>query len=951
MAEGFIDSVRNGKRYTVSDYITAYDNGIAFDEVEYISTSLLSSVPTDDFFRNFKKLRYVNLPNVTDLPSYAFSGCSMLREVVLPKVSILSNAAIFSGCTNLSKVKFSTNLEIKSTAESLFAGCNKLNNLTSIRCNDRIPNYAFSGCSSLTNFAINGSCSVIGFNAFYDCIGFNNITASNVKEVKSNAFERCSKLTVAIFSASLSSIGACAFSGCIRLSNVNKLISNVEFIGQQAFYSCAIQSLSINGDPSIGNFAFYGCDSLSKIYAPNLTKLQGLPYIKDMTLGNIISIYQVFSNSYFYPVMDLSTVQYVFSNAYLSIFRAIYLENCFSYCVQGNIGGSITEEFILPKWSWDDPYFSVSQNSSTYGFAGYKMRYNNSYAYYMNLRMSKLELMYNMGLDTYRLLNPINFPAFSSTFSSAVSNIALYSCIAYLGLFDFAGFIYRSGFSSTPLTLLNYFSKLSTIKTTRFMVPAASSGYSNQAINYKSLRSMYFISDTSNKAYLQLVQGSYDTLPSILDIYGNDIDEMHISISGDFHVNFSGLSSISKVMLNIIDNSVVSEISVPNIQYISLSMFINHNHCMDNLPNLSNIDFNNLEMLEYTNVNSAIPFNGVSALSAINMPKLKYISPGSIFANCGHISELNLPELIGYSTDFSISESSYWGISIPYTTFDSVTLGIYSFDTNKRWWVNTEVLNLPRCSSIEIHGVPSSGFESNIKSINAPVCDRFYANISSSLNFKMENVRLSEYVNDFKFIGLSYMSVIDVKTSNSYNITESAFGMCYSLKNIFMRADGDISMNANAKYLSSVTQNISIDNINLVAGGTINITHNPFTTKEDDSLYRHYDRVKYMTLSANSIYLTSNEFTVTEMFSIKANYVSITGQLFDIRSNYGYLARHNGLIILDTPTYISEPFFSVSTVQDYSLINCIIKVKPSLVSVYQNDSAWQLFPNIGFIEI
>ena len=142
--------------------------------------------------------------------------------------------------------------------------------------NDKLGDYAFSGCSGLTSLTIPSGVTWIDSEAFRGCSGLTNLTLpSSVTEIGDKAFYGCSGLTSLTIPSGVTSIGSEAFSGCSGLTSLT-LPSSVTSIGDKAFYSCwMLNSLTIPSSvTSIGDYAFYGCIRLTSLTIPSgVTKI------------------------------------------------------------------------------------------------------------------------------------------------------------------------------------------------------------------------------------------------------------------------------------------------------------------------------------------------------------------------------------------------------------------------------------------------------------------------------------------------------------------------------------------------------------------------------------------------------------------------------------------------------------------------------------------------------
>ena len=130
-----------------------------------------------------------------------------------------------------------------------------------------IGEYAFVGCSGMTELTLPNSVTSIGGNAFEGCSGLTELTLPNgVRSIGDSAFSGCSGLTELILPNGVRSIGDFAFSLCSGLTELI-LPSSVTSIGESAFSGCSgLTELTLpNSVTSIGNYAFSDCSGLEKI--------------------------------------------------------------------------------------------------------------------------------------------------------------------------------------------------------------------------------------------------------------------------------------------------------------------------------------------------------------------------------------------------------------------------------------------------------------------------------------------------------------------------------------------------------------------------------------------------------------------------------------------------------------------------------------------------------------
>ena len=197
--------------------------------------------------------------DITDIPDYAFMGCSSIKSVYIHGGVETVGASAFMSCDSL------VTLTIENGVGSLGDSCFAYTALTGISIPDSVASvgaYAFRDCDSVTSINIGAGLSQIGKVAFGGCDAVASVTVSDRNSV-------------------LTAVGNCI----INVSD-SKLIAgfassvipddgSVTVIGEYAFYELSyLTSLTIpEGIIKMESYAIYSCRSLDTLSLPtSLTK-------------------------------------------------------------------------------------------------------------------------------------------------------------------------------------------------------------------------------------------------------------------------------------------------------------------------------------------------------------------------------------------------------------------------------------------------------------------------------------------------------------------------------------------------------------------------------------------------------------------------------------------------------------------------------------------------------
>ena len=175
---------------------TTLDNigkGMFFRDESLASITLPSTVTVinDEAFYNCKALIEIDLSNIDEIGAYAFYNCASLKEAILSNDVTELNDAAFYGCSSLEKVKLSEKLtklgdliseDAEEDVKGVFSGCTSLKEIVIPKGVNNIGKNTFNGCENLRRVIIEtSSLKKVGANAF------NDVSPEAVFVVKNNA--------------------------------------------------------------------------------------------------------------------------------------------------------------------------------------------------------------------------------------------------------------------------------------------------------------------------------------------------------------------------------------------------------------------------------------------------------------------------------------------------------------------------------------------------------------------------------------------------------------------------------------------------------------------------------------------------------------------------------------------------------------------------------------------
>lgn len=230
----------------------------------------------DSVFSGCSGLTSVTLPaGLTEIGEYAFSGCENLTELVIPaRVTQIGKYAFKSSGLVNPTIPFG----VTTITNGLFMDCD---NLTAVNFQgdvyEKLGDYAFSDCDSLTSFTVPATITIIGDSAFSNCDNLSRITIPvGVISIGDSAFSDCDSLAAITIPSGVTAIGNGAFCSCDVLAQVT-IPGSMQTIGSEAFSACnALTEIAIpNGVSYIGFNAFSNCRNLATVTLPDSLSSMG----------------------------------------------------------------------------------------------------------------------------------------------------------------------------------------------------------------------------------------------------------------------------------------------------------------------------------------------------------------------------------------------------------------------------------------------------------------------------------------------------------------------------------------------------------------------------------------------------------------------------------------------------------------------------------------------------
>ena len=290
------------------------------------------------FFENKRLTSVTMYDSIIRIGELAFDGCSNLEEVTFGDGLHTISKGAFDYCSSLKSLTIPES--VYDIADGAFRSCAVLESITVAQGNTayysrdnciikRMNNTLVLGCKSSV-IPADGSVTVIGNSAFYDCEGLISLTVpGSIKEISSNAFSSCSNLQSVTIQSGVEIISNDAFYRCENLINLT-IPDSVTLLGNYAFRYCdkienvsaplsvlsgitrsGLKTVVITGGDTIENRLFSNCTNLkSVIIGDSVTSIGNYAFVscyglESVTIGKGMTDIGNFAFSYCYALKDI----------------------------------------------------------------------------------------------------------------------------------------------------------------------------------------------------------------------------------------------------------------------------------------------------------------------------------------------------------------------------------------------------------------------------------------------------------------------------------------------------------------------------------------------------------------------------------------------------------------------------------------------------------------------
>ena len=248
------------------------------DEANYSIPSSFQSIGPSAFYRksNLNKITFEPDSQLKSIGSQAFSLCYNLQTFEFPPSIETIGREAFSNCSQLEIANFSVHFNLQKIDEYAFMYCTSLTTLifptteAMLLSNDfvliTLSLKSFYNCENLNTLQLGDCISIIGESCFQYCYDIQSVTIpSSCTSIGQYAFDGCSSLRECIFSedSPIETLSSFLFNNCSQLSNIT-FPNNITTFESYSLANTAISEFILPPNvKTIGYASFQNCEELT----------------------------------------------------------------------------------------------------------------------------------------------------------------------------------------------------------------------------------------------------------------------------------------------------------------------------------------------------------------------------------------------------------------------------------------------------------------------------------------------------------------------------------------------------------------------------------------------------------------------------------------------------------------------------------------------------------------
>ena len=162
--------IYNGTKIIPYNETDSYKADIKDSELAKIVFTKCNQSLEKGAFWGYAKLQYIELPSgLNKIPDFAFTGCTSLETITIPKTVETIGKGVFLECIKLKEINNFDQLKLSKIHEDTFAYCKNLENIELPSTITSIGTKAFLYCEALETITIPQTVGTIGIDAFLGC--------------------------------------------------------------------------------------------------------------------------------------------------------------------------------------------------------------------------------------------------------------------------------------------------------------------------------------------------------------------------------------------------------------------------------------------------------------------------------------------------------------------------------------------------------------------------------------------------------------------------------------------------------------------------------------------------------------------------------------------------------------------------------------------------------------